>query len=393
MVSATVGLPTRRGVRSLRRLDGPGRAPQPLRQEHRPGHARKAIRWVVLALLLLAIGAVLWLFHSSVVAVAVIQGDVLTITAPAEVTVEDVFVAPGQRCEKGRPLAKLAATNVHAERSVFEAQLDRARLRLQLVEHGAELEDLRPDTRLDERDRLKAEVQAADAALTAARARYDLAQRDHAIYAELQATGRGSTRELDHAKTEMITAKAELDRAAANLTGLRERLKRHQELVPINVGGDELRRMELALIEKSVREAERRLEQFDYESGTRTVAAPFEGRIDRIYVKPGSHRKHETPLLDMYDPQSLHAVAYIRPADREHFQIGTHVRMNPLGAKGAVAGRVSDVYQGWTRIPAWLHDEFGDRQQVAVAVRIECDPAQRHLLAPNMVVKVLSKRR
>jgi multidrug resistance efflux pump len=347
----------------------------------------------VLALLLLAIGAVLWLFHSSVVSVAVIQGDVLTITAPAEVTVEDVFVEPGQRCDKGRPLVKLAATNVRAERSVLEAQLDRARLRFRLVEHGAELDDLRPDTRLDERDRLKAEVQAADAALTAARARYDLAQCDHAIYAELQATGRGSTRELDIAETEMIAAKAEVDRAAANLVSLRDRLKRHQELVPTNARGDELRRMELALLEKGVREAERRLDQFDYESGTRTVFAPFQGRIDRIYVKPGSHRKEGTPLLDMYDPISLHAVAYVRPADREHFQIGTDIRMYPLGTKKPVAGKVSNVYQGWTRVPDWLSDECQDRQQVAIAVRIECDPAQRHLLAPNMVVKVLSKRR
>ena len=380
-------------MKSLRRLERPRRAPAPDRQEQNRSRPRRRRRWAVLCLVLPALGAAFWFYYSSVVALAIVEGNVLTITAPADVTVEEVYVEPGQLCEKGSPLAKLAATDVRAGRSVLETRLEQARLRLDLVERGAEFEDLRPDRRLDERDRLDAEAEAAEALLTAARARYAHAERERALYAELRANGQGAARELDVAETEAIAAQAELARAAANLAGLRARSQRHRSLVPADSDAAELRRTELALLKQGVREAEQRLGQFDYEHGTRAVLAPFAGRIDRVYIESGSHRDEGMPLLDLYDPESLHAIAYVEPGDREHFQIGTEVRMYPLGASQPVIGTISDVYQGWARLPGVLQRDLESARQVGVAVRIECDPAQRPLLAPNMVVKVLCKRR
>lgn len=390
MVSATTGVAAHRGLTRLGRAQGHTRIWQEDRPVRKRSFRRRVLRWALLGLVLLASAALLWFFHSRIVALGIVEGEILTFTAPAPVIVQDVYIESGQRCGKGQQLALLVARNAEARRAVLEAQVSQARLRLELVRLGAELDDLRVGKRLDDLNRLAAEMEAAEAVATGAQARAEHAQRELVFYARLDDRGQASTRELDAARTEAIAAEAELTRARVELAGLRARWARQQELAPADGSGREMRQIELALLEDGVEEARQRLHEFDYESGTRTIVAPFSACVGRVYVKPGSHREEGHPLFEIYDPESLHTVAYVQPADRDHLRVGADVRMFPMGSSQVIPGVITEIHGTWARIPSSIQEEFG-QAQIAVTMRIECDQASRVRLAPHMILKVVGR--
>ncbi len=392
MVSATAPVTARRGITRLRRIEEhvharPADSPAPRRS-----FRRRLSRWVLGGAVLLMAGAWLWLWQTRVVAPGTVEGDAVTLTAPAPVIVEEVPVEPGQWCEKGQPLVRLVARNVDPQRLVLEAQLMQKQARLDLVKHGASLEDLHLGQQLDDRDRLATEMGVAEAALAAAHARFEHARRELAVYTSLRESSQSSAREVDAAETAVAIADADLNLARATFQGLRTRWETLSELAPTASNGVELRQVELALLEDGVLEAERRLQQSDFQAGTRTLVAPFSGRVDRIHVSPGSYREQGDPLLSMYDPASLYVVAYVKPVDRERIHTGTPVRMFPFGTSQPISGVVREIHQAWSPIPRSVA-ETAQYSGTAITVRIECDERNRTLLVPGMFLKTVSQGR
>ena len=390
MVSATAPVTPRRGLTRLGRIEGVRHDLSPEPPVRRRSLRRRMLRWAMLALFLFISTALVGFFYWRVVAIAVVEGDVMSLTAPRPVIVEEVFVEPGQWCFEGQPLLRLVAKEVEAKRRVLEARLAQARVRMELSRRGADLEGIDLGRRLDNRDRLAAEIQAAQAAVRRAEAQFDRAAHELERYTDLLEGGQASDREFEAAETTAIAAEAELAQARAYLDGLQVVSNRQERLVPSEGDGTELRQLELAYLEAAVDEAEQRLADFDYETGTRTVVAPFSGRIDRVHVTPGTHREESEPLVSLYDPASLYVVMYVEPKDRERLEVGSDVKMYPEGSWEAIAGKIIEIHDEWTRIPKSIQDST-EHVAAAVTMRVESDAAGRSRLAPHMVLKVVGR--
>lgn len=391
MVSSAERMSPRRGLTRLGRIEGQAKLPYVEPPSHRRSSGR-LLRWTLGGAVLLAVAGTVWFLSSRVTAVGMVEGEMLTVQAPAPVSVEKVWVSPGEWCKKGAPLVRLTPREPDPARGVLEAQLHAARLRLELVERGGEAQDLLLTRRFDERDRLAAEAEAARAALDAAQARYDFAQRELARLTELHQRGNYSTREVNEAERDAQVAEAEVNQAKSDLEGASQRWRRQRTLMPAGAEGDDLRALELAMLRENVREAEERLREFDHRAGSRVITAPFSGRVDRVFVEAGSAREQDEPLLSLYDPESLYVLAYVAPEDVEDFPVGRKVRLYAEGATKPIPGAVEVVHTTWTPVPAILQRAYGN-QQPAITVRIGCGSSDRQRLAPNMLMRVIVAER
>jgi multidrug resistance efflux pump len=77
-----------------------------------------------------------------------VQGRTMTVTAPADVRVARLFCSAGESVRRGQPLAQLEPIS-DAQRTVLEKRLAKSRVRLKLVEAGANLDDINTTGRQD----------------------------------------------------------------------------------------------------------------------------------------------------------------------------------------------------------------------------------------------------
>lgn len=172
-------------------------------------------------------------------------------------------VREGQKVAKGEVIAQLRQEEFQARQGSLQGQLDQARASLRALKAGA-----RPEEQL----RLEADVRAAEARMTNARARYDR-------FKGLLATDAVSRQEFEVAETGSLVALEELESA-------RQRL---QAGVGGRVEDIEAREAEVRSLEARTREAAIQLEDS-------TLRAPYDGVVARRFVEVNQNVRANEPI-------------------------------------------------------------------------------------------------
>jgi HlyD family secretion protein len=278
------------------------------------------------ALLLLGL---LWAFRPQPVPVdlaEVARGRLtVTIDEEGETRVRDVFVLSAPVAGRARRIEVEAGDEVVAGETIL-----------------AELEPVDPNL-LDVRSE-----SAAQAAVRAAEAEFEFAQRELARQRELGQRGVTAARDLDAAEKAFRTARASLENARAALLARSaevERARANARGAPPS-GGE----TECACI---------------------SVRAPVSGRVLRVLRESAGVVQPGEPLIEIGDPQALEIVVDLLSADAVRVEPGHEVLIEQWGGGELLHGRVRRVEPyGFTKVSALGIEE----QRVNVIIDFADEP-------------------
>ncbi len=203
----------------------------------------------------------------------VVATDSVVIAATKEGPISYCPWREGDRVEKGEKLIEI-------DRQVHRAEVQQAKAALEVAR--AKLADLKAGARAEEIDRAKANVQRWKATLQEAQTSYERQK-------ELLAKDFTSRQAVDRAREKMEVAEAEL--AAA------------QETLRMLKAGPTA--TEIAVQEAAVNEAAGRLALAEAHLAECVITAPFHGTVTQVHVRPGDLATPRSPLIEMFDPDSL----------------------------------------------------------------------------------------
>ncbi|MFO7957980.1 MAG: efflux RND transporter periplasmic adaptor subunit [Candidatus Brocadiia bacterium] len=169
---------------------------------------------------------------------------------------------------------------IEIDREVHRAEVQTARAALAVAE--SKLADLKAGARPEEVQKAEATVRKWQATLAEAR-------KAHERQMDLITQDFTSQQSVDQAREKMEVAEAEL--AAA------------QETLRMLKAGPTT--TEIAVQEAAVKEAAARLALAEAHLAECVIAAPFDGTITQVHVRPGDLAEPRSPLVEMYAPDSL----------------------------------------------------------------------------------------
>jgi len=246
--------------------------------------------------------------------------DRLLVSAPLTARLLPPVLRPGDAVKPGDPLAALAPV----EPALLDA---RSRAQAEAQVRAAE-----------------ASARAAEARAQEAREAHELAERERARLAALDAADtkvRASEREHDSARYAAMTARFQLDNARAAL--------RQQG-----------------------------------SAGGLVLAAPAAGVVLRVYETGGGVVPIGTPLIEIGDPRELEAVIPVLSTDGVRIEPGAAVELGGWGAEKPLAGRVRRIEPAaFTRVSALGVEE----QRVNVIVDLLDPPERRARLGDGFRVE------
>lgn len=187
----------------------------------------------------------------------------------------ELSVKEGQRVAKGDVIAQLRPDEFQARLDTLQGQLDQAR---------ATLLALRAGERPEERRRREAQVRAAEARLTNARADLDRAER------LIQ------TRAL---------SRAEYERYDTTYRVAQEELKSAREQLDAGLIG---REEDILASEAQVRGLEARVVEANIQLQDTTLHAPYDGVIAQRFVEQGQNIRAKDPIVRLQDIEELEIV-------------------------------------------------------------------------------------
>jgi len=213
----------------------------------------------------------------------VVAADAVVIAATKEGPIEycpwregDRVRGPSREGDTVTPGEKL----IEIDREVHRAEVEQAEAALAVAR--ARLADLKAGARPEEVQKAEANVRRWHATLAEARRTYERQE-------QLIADEFTSQQSVDQARERMEVAQAELA-AAQETVGM------------LKAGPTET---EMAVQESAVKEAAARLALAKAHLSECVIAAPFDGVITAVHVRPGDLATPRSPLLEMYAPESL----------------------------------------------------------------------------------------
>jgi membrane fusion protein, multidrug efflux system len=231
-------------------------------------------------------------------------------------------------------------------------------------------------------------VEAGRAAVQAARARYDFIRSEH-------------TRIESLANTRVVSAQA-LEKAAADFKDAAE--KRAQTAAELAVAEAQLLEAEAARQQSEV--LQRKIEQLEAEElrlnavqdqqrleiSDRTLRAPIDGVVDKLFVNPGEFVRQGQRLLLVHDPEAVWVDANVRETDVRKFAVGAPVTvLVDAYPDRTFKGRVVHIGSSATSQYALLPNPnpSGNFTKIVqrLPVKIKVDEAS-HMLRPGMMVEI-----
>jgi HlyD family secretion protein len=237
------------------------------------------------------------------------EDDYVYAAAASAGTIASIPVAEGQLVHKGDVLFVL-------ETSQQQAQYDAARARADAAE--ATLANLKTGSRQEEIDVTKAQLMKAGADLS-------LAQQNLARTQDLFDRGLTPVATLDQGKASVKAAQAAVDQLTAQLKVQQLPARDAQQIAA---------EANVAAAKADAATARAALE-------TRTVTAPADGRVERLYYKAGEVVAVGAPVAALSGAGTMKVLFYVSEADRQQFTLGQQVAVSCDGCAAGLTASIS----------------------------------------------------
>ncbi|MBD9527217.1 HlyD family secretion protein [Paracoccus sp. PAR01] len=296
---------------------------------------------------------------------AYLQADLIQLQARATGYVSDIMVEPNAQVVKGQVIARIDPEDYQlalerAQNSLATAKSAESQLQAQITAG-------------------KASIAQADAAILAAGATNDGAQKSYHRAKDLKSSSAGTQAALDAAEATAKSAAAQVKSAEAALS------QAQAELTVLHAKVDTAR-LDVRSAETAVRQAQRDL-------GFTEIRAPFDGVMTERQVEVGSFVTTGSRIGTLVPVSKVYVEANFKETQIADIHPGAQVSISvdawpdkPL--KGSVVSMTAGTGQVFSLLPA--SNATGNFTKVVqrVPVRIEIDPADReHLpLRPGMSV-------
>jgi membrane fusion protein (multidrug efflux system) len=247
---------------------------------------------------------------------AYVKADATIVTPKVAGYVASLLVDDNQPVKAGQVLARIddqdfRAALDEATGSVAAAQASVANLDAQLAAQGSN-------------------IRQADAAVAAANASFDLAQRNDGRRREMARVGYGSDEQADNASTDAKEKAATLERLQAAATAARQQ-------VDVLASQRQLAQAQLARAEAAKRQAE-------FNLGYSTLVAPIDGVIGARTARQGQYVQVGTQLMAVVPLQRTYVVANFKETQLTNVKPGQPVRIKVDTFPGHdVEGRVESL--------------------------------------------------
>jgi multidrug efflux pump subunit AcrA (membrane-fusion protein) len=209
---------------------------------------------------------------------------------------------------------------IEIDRQVYRAEARQAKAELEVAR--AKLADLKAGTRSEEIDQAKAGVRKWQATLEEARTTYERQKR-------LLSQEFTSEQSVDQARERMEVARAELGNAEERLRMLKAGPTK----------------TEIAVQKAGVEDAEAKLELARAHLEECLIKAPFDGVIDKVHVRRGDLATPRSPLIEMFDPDSLVVRFSVPEAHAAAVKLGLTVKVRLDALSGQTfQGEITRVY-------------------------------------------------
>jgi membrane fusion protein (multidrug efflux system) len=326
------------------------------------GRRKKALTALtaVVAVIGLAWGAYEWLVASHYESTdnAYVQGNVIQITPQIGGTVTAIHADDTDFVKAGQPLVQLDPSDARVSLEQAEANLAQTvrQVRTLYANNGS----LAAQVNLRQADIVKAESDVA-------RASDDLNRRQ-----ALVGNGAVSKEELNHAQTQLASARSALAAAQAGVTAAREQLASNQAMT------------EGTSVEQhpSVQAAAAKVREAWLASRRAALPAPVDGYVAKRTVQLGQRVAAGAPLMSIIPLQQVWVDANFKESQLRKVRLGQPVKLTAdlYGRKVAYDGKVAGLGAGTGSAFALLPAQNATGNWIKVVqrvpVRIELDPGQ-----------------
>jgi HlyD family secretion protein len=237
------------------------------------------------------------------------EADYVYVAAASPGTIEQIAVREGSDVHKGAVLFVLDATQQ-------QALVDAARARVDAAQ--ANLDNLLTGSRSEEVDVIRASVEKAKADLA-------LAQQSLSRTQQLFDRGLAPQAQLDQARAALAATQAAVTQLEAQLRVAELPARGAQQIAA---------EANLAAAKADAARAEADL-------ADRTIMAPVDGRVERLYFDAGEMAGAGTPVLSIAAAGSLKVKFYLSEADRGAFKRGDSVSVSCDGCGAGLTASVS----------------------------------------------------
>jgi membrane fusion protein, multidrug efflux system len=291
---------------------------------------------LVLSVAMLAIGGrwVQYRYGHVVSSDASLRGFVTKVGARINGQVTAIAVEESQRVAKGDVLARL--DDSHPRAAVEQARAEWQRADAQLATERLAIEH--------ERQRLTAELARAGADLRAAQADLLTAQtaddRSERDYRRLSGLSLVARTDLDHATTDVLTARAQLAAARAH----RESTEILGREARIELDGLRVREAGLAILQSQVRVARAAVAAAKADLGATVLRAPDDGWVADRLVEAGASVQVGQPILSLWIGRRLWAEAWLEESQVQKIAVGNPATVRVDAVRDRVfAGHVEAI--------------------------------------------------
>jgi membrane fusion protein (multidrug efflux system) len=342
---------------------------------------------IVAALVLVGAGGQ-WLYHQFthvIVNDARVAADIVAISSRVPGWVTAVRVVEGDAVRKGVLLVGIDGRESHLVAQDLDAQLVGIARRRDEIEARITLTDRQTQSRIAAQ---QAAVRAADAAVARETAQRDLASTENDRYERLAPTGAVARADLDERRAKLETARQQLSSASADAANARANLSQAE------AGREELTVLRRQLAQLGPEEERLRAQRarVALDIADRTIAMPFDGVVDQVFVREGEYVTPGQRLLMVHDPERVRVEANVKETDIRFLRPGKSVALTvdalPQRRFEGTVTRVGEAATSEFALlpnpnPSGNFTKITQRLPVRIAVAQE-----RGLLKPGMMVEL-----
>ncbi len=298
----------------------------------------------------------LWWSSRQIHAYGVVTGHVGTLSTPARVRLDAIYVEVGDRVHAGETLYVISSEEARVELEAVRHELAREQARLTSPDGDAGTADGARQTAELSAEHVRLEERAA----TAGR-RLDEVRRLVALQAAVAGDERQALAAYRDAQLNVDVTRLAMERARRT--------------------ADEL----LVQTRSRIAELEMRIARLAVLAGPTEIRAESDGVVQSIAAGPGSTLPKDEPVMSVIDRGELWIDTYVPPGKASRLASATIAQVYPTGG----AGRPGEFsLAGWheVRMPERLRETM-PRESTAIRLRIDVDDASG--LAPGSIARVV----